>query len=285
MRSLREDKMNTPDRQSSDVAKTILQHLLPDTSLRKAICGELASFWQYAKRNLPDKAFITLAERYVRMNVGMVEVFVIHPDESILLVVDKTMVEPCAEIYYKSLEDALPIQMPVREFPSRIEKLRPAIFSIINKLGKTRKHPSAPIGHSPALAEILAKEYPYDMSLDYPDEVSNVFREGGCRTVTINAYERDPEARAACLRHYGTCVCQICGFDFATVYGSIGLEFIHVHHLRPVAVIGHSGGYIIDPAIDLLPVCPNCHAMLHTRKPEPLTPGEMKQIMSQTKSD
>jgi hypothetical protein len=273
--------MTIPDRMSVEVAKGILNDLLPDLSARKTVCRELATFWQYAKRNFPDKTFITLAKRYVRMNVGMVEVFVIHPDESVLLVVDKTMVQPEAEPRYKSLPDALPMQIPLAEFGEAIPNLRPAIFSVINKLARTRKHPSAPIGHSPALADLLATEYPYDVGIDFPDEVGPEFREGDRRTISVNAYERDPEARAACLRHYGTSVCQICGFDFARVYGSIGLDFIHVHHLRPVANLGQSGGAVVHPEADMLPVCPNCHAMLHTRRPEPLTPEELKREMSQ----
>ena len=273
--------MTTPDRTSVEAAKGILAELLPAPSSRKTICCELATFWQYAKRNFPDKAFITLAKRYVRMNVGMVEVFVIHPDGTVLVVVDKTMVEPDAESRYKSLADALPMQIPVVGFEEAIRTLRPAVFSVINKLGRTPKHPSAPIGHSPALADLLAAEYPYDPAMDFPDEVGPEFREGQRRTVEVNAYERDPVARAACRRHYGTFVCQICGFDFAREYGSIGREYIHVHHLRPVATLGKDGGAVIVPETDMLPVCPNCHAMLHTRKPEPLTPEELKKELSQ----
>ena len=274
--------MTIPDRTSVEVTKRILSDLMPDAFARKAVCFELASFWQYAKRNFPNKAFITLAQRFVRMNVGMVEVFVIHSNGSVLVVVDKTMIDPEAKPHYKSLADALPIQIPIEEFNQRIVELRPAMFSVINKLGRTRKHPSAYLGHSPALAELLATDYPYDSSLDYPDEVNPVFYEGKCRTITINTYERDPEARAACLRHYGTYICQICGFDFARVYGAIGQEFIHVHHLHPIAALGQKeGGTVINPEADMLPVCPNCHTMLHTRKPEPLTPDELKKEMSQ----
>ena len=274
-------KMTTPDRESAAVAHEILADLLASPSVRKMVCRELATFWQYAKRNYPDKAFITLARRYVRMNVGMVEVFVIHQSETVLVVVDKTLVEPDAELHYKSLPDALPMQIPLAEFDKSIPNLRPAIFSVINKLGRTRKNPSAAIGHSPALANLLAVEYPYDPAMDFPDEVGPEFREGGRRTITVNAYERDPEARAACLRHYRSKTCQICGFDFARVYGAIGQDFIHVHHLRPVAALCQNGGALIRPERDLLPVCPNCHAMLHTKKPEPLTPEELKNQMSQ----
>jgi 5-methylcytosine-specific restriction protein A len=272
--------MNKPDRTSPEEAKAILDQLMPDAATRKAVCCELSSCWQYAKRNFPDKAFITLARRYIRLNVGMIEVFVIHPDETVLVVVDKALVDPDAEQHYRSLSDALPIQLSVKQFLREIDGLRPAVFSVINKLGLTRRNPSAPIGHSPALAELLAAEYPYDSFLDFPEEVP-VFREGESRTVTVNSFERDPAARAACLRHHGAYTCQICGFDFARVYGSIGREFIHVHHLCPLSALAQTGGASIRPGIDLLPVCPNCHAMLHTRKPQPLRPEELKELMSQ----
>lgn len=88
--------------------------------------------------------------------------------------------------------------------------------------------------------------------------------EGAIRSVIVNAYERNPKARQACLDHYGTS-CAVCGFDFARVYGEIGEGFIHVHHLRDLATVG--GEYEVDPISDLRPVCPNCHAMLHVETP------------------
>jgi 5-methylcytosine-specific restriction protein A len=57
----------------------------------------------------------------------------------------------------------------------------------------------------------------------------------------------------------------VCGFDFEKSYGEIGKGFIHVHHKVDIATIGKS--YQVDPINDLIPVCPNCHAMLHTEKP------------------
>jgi 5-methylcytosine-specific restriction protein A len=48
------------------------------------------------------------------------------------------------------------------------------------------------------------------------------------------------------------------------MYGEIGRGFIHVHHVVPISSIGES--YKVDPAKDLVPVCPNCHAMLHRGK-------------------
>jgi 5-methylcytosine-specific restriction protein A len=98
-----------------------------------------------------------------------------------------------------------------------------------------------------------------------PDEVTaTIYVEGATQRVTANSYERNPEARHACITHYGP-RCVICGFDFAEVYGDAGNGYIHVHHVRDLATIGQD--YEVDPVRDMRPVCPNCHAMLHTTKP------------------
>ena len=56
-----------------------------------------------------------------------------------------------------------------------------------------------------------------------------------------------------------------CDLDFEARYGSIGRNFIHVHHEVPIADIG--ADYEVNPVRDLKPVCPNCHAMLHRQDP------------------
>ena len=88
--------------------------------------------------------------------------------------------------------------------------------------------------------------------------------EGIKKTITINAYERNPKARKKCIEKYGY-NCFICGFNFQKNYGDIGKEFIHVHHLKPLSEIKEE--YEINPIEDLRPVCPNCHAILHKKVP------------------
>jgi len=56
----------------------------------------------------------------------------------------------------------------------------------------------------------------------------------------------------------------------------IGKGFIHVHHLKQISEIGEA--YQVDPIQDLQPVCPNCHAIIHKRKP-PYTIEEMKTLL------
>jgi 5-methylcytosine-specific restriction enzyme A len=57
------------------------------------------------------------------------------------------------------------------------------------------------------------------------------FPEGALTQVEVNRYERDPRARNACLQHWG-CRCAVCDFSFEEIYGSLGRDYIHVHHLR-----------------------------------------------------
>ena len=103
--------------------------------------------------------------------------------------------------------------------------------------------------------------------------------EGDIFIKRVKKYERSRLNRAACIEIHGT-DCKICGFSFGECYGELGDGFIHVHHIVPVSEMG--GSYILDPAKDLIPVCPNCHSMLHRRKPV-LLPRELIQILSKDK--
>lgn len=104
-----------------------------------------------------------------------------------------------------------------------------------------------------------------------------IFKEGATKQVTVNIYERNPAAREECLKIHGY-NCKVCGMSFLDTYGEIGRNFIHVHHIKPLA--GVSGEYQLNPKKDLVPVCPNCHSMLHTRS-SPLSVDELKQILKE----
>lgn len=108
------------------------------------------------------------------------------------------------------------------------------------------------------------------------EEIDTVLTEGASKTVSVNIYERNPIARRACIEHYGT-TCQICSTNLGAVYGQIGQDFIHVHHKIELSQIGEN--YQVNPVADLIPVCPNCHAMLHRRKPA-YGPEELKELMN-----
>lgn len=105
---------------------------------------------------------------------------------------------------------------------------------------------------------------------------SEVFYEGAVHTVKLNKYERNPLARRMCIEHFG-CFCQVCSFDFFKQYGELGKDYIHVHHLVPIASIKKE--YKLVPEKDLIPVCPNCHSMIHYKNPM-LSISELKEILN-----
>jgi len=115
---------------------------------------------------------------------------------------------------------------------------------------------------------------------DFNDIETAGFPEGSLIKVEVNKYERNRLNREACLRVNGIS-CKVCGFDFEKTYGPLGKGFIHVHHITPVSKIGSE--YIINPVKDLLPVCPNCHAMIH-RKDPPLDPEYLKNLLFERKA-
>lgn len=104
------------------------------------------------------------------------------------------------------------------------------------------------------------------------------YKEGKKVEVEQNRYERNPQARQDCINFYGK-ACMVCGFDFEKIYGEIGKGFIHVHHIKEISSIGKE--YVVDPIKDLRPVCPNCHAMLHQKKPA-FTIEELKEILNRS---
>lgn len=101
------------------------------------------------------------------------------------------------------------------------------------------------------------------------------YAEGARKNVSVNAYERNPQARAACIAHFGH-RCGVCDLLLEERYGTIAAEFIHVHHTVPLAEV--RSDYRVNPKKDLQPVCPNCHAIIHRRNP-PLSMAEAQRLI------
>jgi 5-methylcytosine-specific restriction protein A len=104
--------------------------------------------------------------------------------------------------------------------------------------------------------------------------------EGALMAVKVNRYERSPANRAACIAHFGL-ICQACGFDFQKVYGELGEGFVEVHHRIPVSMMGPD--YFVNPLSDLVPLCSNCHSMVHKCDP-PLRIEVLSELISQRKA-
>lgn len=156
--------------------------------------------------------------------------------------------------------------------------LLPAHEAAIRVAARSRRQPSTTKDHSPGLIVFLAQELgvqlpqpeyldtPLESAPSIPEEIpaDEEFEEGSVTQVLVNRYERDPAARAKCVEYYGTS-CFICGLALADQYGAEVQGLIHVHHLTPLSSVGERTS--VDPVGDLRPVCPNCHAVIHSTRP------------------
>ena len=77
-----------------------------------------------------------------------------------------------------------------------------------------------------------------------------------------DVHKRNPQLRQLCIEAYGNKYeCVVCGMNFVKAYGEIGKEFIEVHHLYPISET--DGEHEVNPATDMIPLCSNCHSMIH----------------------
>lgn len=108
------------------------------------------------------------------------------------------------------------------------------------------------------------------------EEVESGKVEGNVKTYYGKKYERNPENRQRAIEIHGL-DCYVCGFNFEAVYGERGANFIEVHHLKPLSTLEEATE--INPNTDLVPLCANCHRMIHRRKDAVLTVEELKAIL------
>ena len=104
-----------------------------------------------------------------------------------------------------------------------------------------------------------------------PDRFKECWDEGRRDDLTLSKAERCLAIRAAALKHYG-CRCHAC--DYVPPHQSI----IDIHHLHPIAE-----GERQTTLDDVIPLCANCHRLVHTRKP-PIPIDELRRSLAAKKS-
>jgi len=102
--------------------------------------------------------------------------------------------------------------------------------------------------------------------------------EEGTKTARlINTYERNPKLRARAIAFHGL-KCNVCGFNFQSLYGDLGKDYIEVHHLVPIS--SASKPVHTDPEKDMIVLCSNCHRMVHRKQDGSITIEVLKNIVS-----
>ncbi|HEY4243700.1 MAG TPA: hypothetical protein VGM88_28000 [Kofleriaceae bacterium] len=106
-----------------------------------------------------------------------------------------------------------------------------------------------------------------------PDE------EGQRRLTTHVAYERSRSNRAEALRIHGT-RCAACDFSFNAFYGAeTARDYVEIHHIESIT----SGPRPVNPATELVPLCANCHAMVHRARGSILSVDDLRAAISKTR--
>lgn len=106
---------------------------------------------------------------------------------------------------------------------------------------------------------------------DDPEErttrFTTIFLEGEAAMQQPNEIRlRNQHLRDVCKAHFrkihnGRLVCECCGFDFEKAYGKTGEDYIEIHHRFPFSQT--EGEHPVDAITDLVPLCSNCHSMIH----------------------
>ena len=124
--------------------------------------------------------------------------------------------------------------------------------------------PQGPVRVSNELASYIDNYMDdYANNQTFPEsDIPKDYFEGAVHQVLVNKYERSSIARSKCIEYNGK-TCFVCGFDFEKTFGELGKDFIHIHHIIPLNESAKE--YVVDYKTDLIPVCPNCHAMLHRK--------------------
>lgn len=121
------------------------------------------------------------------------------------------------------------------------------------------------------LSSVIEESHSEDQILE-----NVIYKEGKMVKQYGTKYERNQKLRNKAIELHGV-TCRCCGFNYEEVYGEIGKGFIEIHHIKPMYSIKEE--IIVDPTTDLVPLCSNCHKMVHRKKEQPLTIEELKQTI------
>lgn len=113
-----------------------------------------------------------------------------------------------------------------------------------------------------------------------------IIEEGALEKVNVSQRARSSKLKKIAIqnhkdKHDGKLPCSACSFDFEETYGEQGKEFIEIHHIEPVHEMDIAGSKTkIEEALNkVIPLCSNCHRMVHRKKNKMLSIEELKAII------
>lgn len=134
--------------------------------------------------------------------------------------------------------------------------------------------------HSEALSYLFEEDFNYEDVKTAIESIASsgnrrvlpieeIVSEGRVVTRNVQTRERSSHLRKIAIEHFtrnNIISCDCCGFNFPKYYGDVyGKDCIEIHHKRPIFQYqGDTFEQLVDSALEnLLPVCPNCHRVIH----------------------
>lgn len=109
--------------------------------------------------------------------------------------------------------------------------------------------------------------------------------EGRILTRIHHARERNRKLvelkKRSAKRQFGKVACEVCGFEFVTLYGKHGEDFAECHHDVALSLLRPGTRTRLA---DLRIVCSNCHRMIHHRRPW-LAAHQLREIVHNAQAD
>ena len=278
------------DRQDSKIEQE-LRALIPKKVLTPVV-RMLAASIAKANESNPGKWGIRIDKQSIMLKVGFPEVLQVgngwvHWLVSNELTPAKIREEKRFEFSktpYKNAPQCDTCDVELENLEELQSRLLPAHEAAIEIASRSPLSVSTSANHSTELVDLISKlsgtnlpQPTYVKETEpylYPDE-QETFLEGAATRILVNRYERDAAVRDKCVKHHGT-DCKACGVSFGNRYGPSVKGFIHVYHLKPLGDVRKQK--TVDPILDLQPVCPNCHAVIHSKKP-PLSIDQVKSLI------
>lgn len=280
-------KIAVQERKDRAVAESVIYEVFGrSTASARDRCIEfLVSDITYLGLRHNDRWGVTLYGWGLRLNVGWVNCLVLSSGGLVVLL-HKESALPGTRFNGNLYEKAPGCEMttiPLAKLPQVLPYLEESHHAALSSAANWPAPRNIRGAHSLGVTEFLSAPNPsYVLPQNAPcfvggdEEVTSaIYLEGGRIAVLMNRFERDRNAREACINHYGPC-CSVCGMSFGERYGEAMRDFIHVHHLSSLSQMGAS--HQVDPINDLRPICPNCHAVVH-RSESPLSIEQARALL------
>ena len=182
--------------------------------------------------------------------------------------IEEGRIQPVSVQSQKALQEREEEQIVKKMEPIETKTKQEDTLSAFDRLFEAIMSPAS----STSSADEAKEEKETSSQLITPAQTTNVKeKEEVPSEETLDVKER---IKKECLDYYGA-ICDICGFDFGYTYGETYEGCIEVHNIHGLE---EEITERTHPTEDLIPICCNCHRVIHTQT-SPISVEQMRQMI------